>query len=33
MEEAVVVGGSRFSLGIACNVASQLVTATIEFED
>lgn len=33
MEEAVVVGGSRFSLGIACNVVSQIATVTVEFED
>lgn len=33
MEEIVVVGGSRFSLGISSNVASQVITATVEFED
>jgi hypothetical protein len=33
MEEIIVVGGSRFSLALACNVASQVITTTVEYED
>ena len=33
MEEIVVQGGQRFALGLLCSVASQVVTATVEWED